>query len=51
MTKNYFKPELEVISVYSEGVLATSGLFDNVVSGESRGEDITLGGEFSPWKR
>ena len=44
MTKNYIKPELEMISVYSEGVLAVS--FD---LGESTGEDITLGTEFNPW--
>lgn len=44
MTKIYFKPELEVISVYSEGVLATS------TGVEATGEGITLGAEYNPWK-
>ena len=39
MTKNYIKPELEMISVCSEGVLAAS----------VEGEGITLGAEFNPW--
>lgn len=47
MTKNYFKPELEVISVYSEGVLAVSGA-DELL--ESTGENVTIGGEHSPWR-
>ena len=37
MTKNYIKPELEMISVYSEGVLAVS-----LDLGESTGEDFDI---------
>ena len=47
MTNNYFKPEVEVISVYSEGVLAASTVQQ---SGSATGEGITLGSEFNPWK-
>ena len=39
MTKNYIKPELEMISVYSEGVLAAS--FETAL-GESTGEDFDI---------
>lgn len=39
MTNNYIKPELEMISLYSEGMLAASGT----------GEDLTLSTEFDPW--
>ena len=44
MTKNYIKPELEMISVCSEGVLAAS------VEGKASGEGVTFGTEFDPWK-
>ena len=44
MTNNYIKPELEMISLYSEGVLSAS------VTGVAKGEDITLGAESNPWK-
>lgn len=45
MTKNYIKPELEVISMCSvEGVLASSPTL-----GGATGEGITLGAEFNPW--
>lgn len=48
MTKNYLKPEMEVISVYSEGVLAASVLQE---IGTATGEGITLGAEFNPWTK
>ena len=38
MTNNYIKPELEILSAYSEGVLATS-----TTTGQSTGDDITIG--------
>lgn len=47
MTNNYFKPEVEVISVYSEGVLAASTRQE---LGIGSGEGITLGAEeINPW--
>ena len=35
MTKNYIKPEVEILSIYSEGLLASSVF-------ESTGEDVTF---------
>ena len=37
MTKNYIKPEMEVISIYSEGMLASS-----VFAGGASGADVTI---------
>ena len=45
MTNNYIKPELEMISLYSEGVLAASVLEE----ANATGEGVTLGAEFNPW--
>ena len=43
MTKNYIKPEVEIISIYSEGVLASS---DAGGSGEDLKFDVTDGIEW-----
>lgn len=39
MTNNYIKPELEMISLYSEGTVLTGS-----------GENVTFGDEFEAWK-
>jgi hypothetical protein len=38
MTNNYIKPELEMISLYSEGTILTGS-----------GEDLTVGETFDAW--
>ena len=40
MTKNYTKPELQVITVCSEGIMAGSGYSDT--SGRAGGEDLSF---------
>lgn len=39
MTNNYIKPEMEMISLYSEGTVLTGS-----------GENVTFGDEFEAWK-
>ena len=45
MTKNYIKPEMEIVAVHLEGAV----LSGSVITGGATGEGITLGDEFDPW--
>ena len=45
MTKNYIKPEMEIVEIHLEGAVLSA----STVLGAS-GEDIDFGDEFNPWK-
>jgi hypothetical protein len=45
MTKNYIKPEVEIVAVHLEGAVLSGSAF-----GEATGEDATWGNQFNPWE-
>jgi hypothetical protein len=45
MTKNYIKPEVDIIAVHLEGAV----LSESLTTGGSTGENINWGDEFDPW--
>lgn len=45
MTKNYIKPEVDIIAVHLEGAVLNA----STITGGSTGEDVTFGDEYNPW--
>lgn len=45
MTKNYIKPEVDIIAVHLEGAVLNA----STIIGGSTGEDVTYGDEYNPW--